>query len=224
MSAKMKMTRRSFVAASTAITAAAILPSRSAHAAEFEYKMGHSSPGGASVPQAAARSVGSHREGNRRAHDADDLPGEPARRRQRPAVAGAQRRRRFRPARRPHPRLDPAGRRRQRHGLRLQGLRAGVGGDRRRPRRLHPRADRRQGGARADGEALGPRLPPDHDVDEADREGRRPGRPETARARRARAGVAVHRAWRISGQHAVRRGLYVAADPASSTGRRIRCR
>ena len=46
MNARMKMTRRSFVAASTAITAAAILPSRPAHAAEFEYKMGHSSPAG----------------------------------------------------------------------------------------------------------------------------------------------------------------------------------
>ena len=40
------MTRRNFVAASTAITAAAMLPSRSARAAEFEYKMGHSSPAG----------------------------------------------------------------------------------------------------------------------------------------------------------------------------------
>jgi tripartite ATP-independent transporter DctP family solute receptor len=38
------MTRRSFVAASTAVTAAAILPSRPAKAADFEYKMGHSSP------------------------------------------------------------------------------------------------------------------------------------------------------------------------------------
>ena len=46
MSARRRMTRRSFVAASTAIAAAAILPSRSAHAAEFEYKMGHSSPAG----------------------------------------------------------------------------------------------------------------------------------------------------------------------------------
>ena len=46
MSARVKMTRRSFVAASTAITAAAILPSRPAHAADFEYKMGHSSPAG----------------------------------------------------------------------------------------------------------------------------------------------------------------------------------
>src|SRR5213592_730539 len=40
MSATMKMTRRRFVAAS------AILPSRPARAAEFEYKMGHSSPAG----------------------------------------------------------------------------------------------------------------------------------------------------------------------------------
>ncbi len=44
MSARMTMTRRRFVAASTAIAAAAILPSRPAHAADFEYKMGHSSP------------------------------------------------------------------------------------------------------------------------------------------------------------------------------------
>src|SRR5213593_4205106 len=46
MNTRMKMTRRSFVAASTAITAAAILPIRPAHAADFEYKMGHSSPAG----------------------------------------------------------------------------------------------------------------------------------------------------------------------------------
>ncbi len=44
MSASMKMTRRTFIAVSTAITAAAILPGRSARAADFEYKMGHSSP------------------------------------------------------------------------------------------------------------------------------------------------------------------------------------
>ena len=39
-------TRRRFVAASTALTAAAMLPSGPARAAEFEYKMGHSSPAG----------------------------------------------------------------------------------------------------------------------------------------------------------------------------------
>jgi len=44
MSAQLKMTRRSFVAASAAFTATAMLPSRSARAADFEYKMGHSSP------------------------------------------------------------------------------------------------------------------------------------------------------------------------------------
>src|SRR3954471_1396045 len=46
MSAPTRMTRRGFVAASAAMTAAAMLPSRYAHAAEFEYKMGHSSPAG----------------------------------------------------------------------------------------------------------------------------------------------------------------------------------
>ena len=35
-----------------------------------------------------------------------------------------------------------------------------------------------------------------------------------APARRARPGVAVHRAWCVSGQHAVRRGLYSAANSA----------
>ena len=40
------ITRRRFVAASSAVAAAAMLPSRSARAAEFEYKMGHSSPAG----------------------------------------------------------------------------------------------------------------------------------------------------------------------------------
>ena len=44
MSGSTRMTRRNFIAASTAITAAAILPGRSARAADFEYKMGHSSP------------------------------------------------------------------------------------------------------------------------------------------------------------------------------------
>src|SRR4051794_8845352 len=47
MSEQMKMTnmtRRSFVKATAAIGAAAILPSRGARAADFEYKMGHSSP------------------------------------------------------------------------------------------------------------------------------------------------------------------------------------
>ena len=39
-------TRRTFVTAASAIAAAAMLPSRSARAAEFEYKMGHSSPAG----------------------------------------------------------------------------------------------------------------------------------------------------------------------------------
>ena len=46
MSANKRVSRRSFVAASTAIAAAAILPSRPARAADFEYKMGHSSPAG----------------------------------------------------------------------------------------------------------------------------------------------------------------------------------
>jgi len=46
MSANKRMSRRSFVVASTAIAAAAILPSRPARAADFEYKMGHSSPAG----------------------------------------------------------------------------------------------------------------------------------------------------------------------------------
>jgi len=44
MTARMTMTRRRFVAASTAIAAGTILPARSARAADFEYKMGHSSP------------------------------------------------------------------------------------------------------------------------------------------------------------------------------------
>ena len=224
MSAKLKMTRRSFVAASTAITAAAILPSRYAHAAEFEYKMGHSSPAGASVPQAAAGSVGSHREGNRRANDADDLPGEPARRRQRLVVAGAQRRRRFRPARGTDPRLDPAGRRRQRHGLRLQGLSPGLDGDGRRPRRLHPRADRRQGGARADGEALGSWLPPDHDLVRS-RSRKPPIWPASncvylARPRWCRCSPRLaHLRSACSSARSTRR-----CRPASSTDRRIHCR
>jgi len=44
MSATTRMTRRNFVAATAAIAASAILPTRSARAADFEYKMGHSSP------------------------------------------------------------------------------------------------------------------------------------------------------------------------------------
>src|ERR1700754_1958277 len=44
MTAESSFTRRRFVAASAAITAAAMLPSRIARAADFEYRMGHSSP------------------------------------------------------------------------------------------------------------------------------------------------------------------------------------
>ena len=44
MSANTGMTRRGFVASAAAITAAAMLPVRPARAADFEYKMGHSSP------------------------------------------------------------------------------------------------------------------------------------------------------------------------------------
>jgi len=44
MDATRKMTRRGFVLASGAIAAATLLPRRSASAADFEYKMGHSSP------------------------------------------------------------------------------------------------------------------------------------------------------------------------------------
>jgi tripartite ATP-independent transporter DctP family solute receptor len=40
------MTRRGFIAASGAIATAAMLPARPARAADFEYKMGHSSPAG----------------------------------------------------------------------------------------------------------------------------------------------------------------------------------
>ncbi len=46
MSAKTTMTRRGFVAGTTAVAAATLLPSAPARAAEFEYKMGHSSPAG----------------------------------------------------------------------------------------------------------------------------------------------------------------------------------
>jgi len=44
MTAKLCMTRRRFVTASTAIAAGTILPAPRARAADFEYKMGHSSP------------------------------------------------------------------------------------------------------------------------------------------------------------------------------------
>jgi tripartite ATP-independent transporter DctP family solute receptor len=46
MSTESKITRRRFVAASAMLAGATMLPSRSARAAEFEYKMGHSSPAG----------------------------------------------------------------------------------------------------------------------------------------------------------------------------------
>lgn len=45
MSANANIARRRFVATSAALAAGAMLPARPAHAAEFEYKMGHSSPG-----------------------------------------------------------------------------------------------------------------------------------------------------------------------------------
>ena len=167
---------------------------------------------GASVPQASAGGIRAHRQGNRRAHDAQCLSQQPARRRQRPPVAGAQRRDRDLPARRADPCVDPAAHRHQRHGLRLRELRQGLADDGRRPRQIRARPDHRQGRPGADGPHLGSRLPPDHQQREADQVRRRPRRHEAARAGRTGAGLAVQGARHSSGQHAVRRGLYLAAD------------
>ena len=61
----------------------------------------------------------------------------------------------------PDPGDAGSGRVDQRHRLRLPGLRHGLEGDGRRPRRLYPRPDR-QGQSGRDGQDLGQRLPPDH--------------------------------------------------------------
>ena len=97
-------------------------------------------------------------------------------------------------------------------GFAFAELRQGLADDGRRPRKVRARPDHRQGRSGADGAHLGSRLPPDHQQHQADQVRRRPRRHEAARARRAGAGVAVQGARHASGQHAVRRGLYLAAD------------
>ena len=93
MSPRTKVTRRSFMAASTAITAAAMLPSRSAHAAEFEYKMGHSSPAGHPFHKRLLEVSDRIAKETAGRMTLTIFPGKPARWRQRFVVAGAQRRR-----------------------------------------------------------------------------------------------------------------------------------
>ena len=168
---------------------------------------------GASVPQASAGGVRAHRQGNRRAHDAQRLPQQPARRRQRPPVAGAQRRDRVLPARGSDPCVDPAAR-----PPSTAWASPSTSYD-----KVWPAMDGDLGNyVRGQIAAKAGLVPMERIWDlgfrqitnsiEADQVRRRPGRHEAARARRARAGLAVQGARHSSGQHAVRRGLHLAAD------------
>ena len=111
----------------------------------------------------------------------------------------------------------------QRHRLRLQGLSSGLEGDGRRARRLCPRPDRGQGHSRRHGQDLGQRLPPDHDLDRADRDARPISRTSRSACRSARSGP------RCSPPSAVGADLASTSPrstprcrPASSTARRTR--
>ncbi len=91
-----------------------------------------------------------------------------------------------------------------------------MAGDGRRSRRLRARADR-QGRSRRDGEDLGQRLPPDHDLDQADRYARRFQGHEAAGAGLAVVDLDVQGARRRAGLDQFQRSLFGAAD---QSGRR----
>ena len=185
-----------------------------ASAAEFEYKMGHSSPEShpfhkrlLEVADRIAKESGGRMTltifPNSQLGGDNDLLSQ--------ARSGAVE---FVPAGRPHPRLGPAGRRVNGMGFAFSDYDAGLAGDRRRSRRLHPRrrsrprpASSRWSGAGISASARSPQ--PDKPIktaaDLAGLKLRVPGAPALV--------VAVQGARRLSGQHAVRRGLHLAADP-----------
>ena len=186
----MRTTRRLMIGGGIAALAVPALP-RFARAAEYTWKFGHSAP--TSFPlhtrlvEAAAKIA---KDSNGRM-ELQIFPDCAARRRQRPAVAGAQRRHRVLPADRADLLLDSAGDRDQRAGLRLDRLFENMAGDGRRAGQVHPRADHRQGRAGADGADVGPRLPPGDHQHQADHDRRRSRRPEDPRASRPQPGDAV---------------------------------
>ena len=96
----------------------------------------------------------------------------------------------------------------QRRRLRLPGLRHGLEGDGRRPRRLRPRPDR-QGQPRRHGQDLGQRLPPDHVLDAS-----RSTRPTTCKGFKIR--VPVSPLW-TSHVQGVRRRRRPRSTSTSST-------
>ena len=110
----------------------------------------------------------------------------------------------------------------QRHGLRVPELRHGLEGHGRRSRRLCARADR-QIRSRRHGEDLGQRLPPDHDLDQADPDAGRFARHEAAGAAVAAVDVDVQGLRRVAGLDQFQRSLFGAADqdrrrPGKSAG------
>ena len=113
-----------------------------AQTAEFTYKYANNLP--VTHPlnvRAKEMAAAIKAETNGRVRPAD-LPEQPARLRHRHAEPGALRRRRVLHAVRPDPVDAGAGRLDQRHRLRVPGLRHGLEGDGRRPRRPCPRRDR----------------------------------------------------------------------------------
>ena len=116
-----------------------------------------------------------------------------------------------------------AGRRDQRGRLRLRRLRPGLESDGRRARRACP-CRHRQGRPPYVREDVGQRLPPDHQQHQADRERQGHGRPQDPRAGEPAQHLDVQGARSLADQPAVQRGLFGAADQASSTRRKIRCR
>ncbi len=89
-------------------------------------------------------------------------------------------------------------------GLRVQGLRHGVGGDGRRPRRVRARGDR-QGRPAHVRQVLGQRLPPDHQQHQADQHAGRPQGLQDPRAGQPAVDLDVQGARRVADQHQFQR-------------------
>ena len=163
--------RRVLAAGSSAVLAGAIASPFVARAqqAQFTYKYANNLPETHPMNMRAREMAAAIKQETNGRFDLQIFPIEPARLRHRHAVPGPLRRRRVLHAVGPDPVDAGAAGLDQRHGLRVSKLRHGVEGDGRRSRRLCPRADR-EGQSARHGEDLGQRLPPDHDLDQADQD------------------------------------------------------
>ena len=140
--------RRTFLKAGAAMSAAVPLWSISRRAsgrARVFIQARHRSGPDPSRQYPRAGSDQPHSRGDQRPPRYQAVPAEPARLRHRPALAGAQRRRRVLQPGLVDSRDARAGRGHRQYRLRVQGLRRGVEGDGRRPRQLYPSADRQVG-------------------------------------------------------------------------------